>query len=293
MTPTVRQALAQSGLVPVDAKVLLAHVLGRNRAWLAAHEPDPLTREQADEFAALVRRRVAGEPVAYLTGRREFWGLTLVVSPDVLIPRPETETLVEFALSKLPSDRPARVLDLGTGSGAIALALAHDRPRAEVLATDRSEAALAVARSNALRLDLRNVSFCAADWYSGVPASSWDLIVSNPPYIGAVDPHLREGDLRYEPGAALSPGVDGHSALRTIVAGARQRLVKGGWLAVEHGHDQSQAVQALFRDAGFAGVVALRDLAGILRVAAGHEPPQDAQRVLDPPRGKGAKPTPF
>jgi release factor glutamine methyltransferase len=273
MTPTVRQALAQCCLAPIDAKVLLAHVLACNRAWLAAHELDPLTREQADAFAALVRRRVAGEPVAYLTGRREFWGLDLSVSPDVLIPRPETETLVEFALSKLPGDRPARVLDLGTGSGAIALALAHDRPRAEVLATDRSEAALAVARDNALRLDIRNVSFAVADWYAGVPASSWDLIVSNPPYIGVVDPHLQEGDLRYEPVAALSPGVDGHSALRIIVAGARQRLVKGGWLAVEHGYDQSQAVQALLRDAGLTGVVALRDLAGILRVAAGHQPP--------------------
>ena len=270
MTQTVRQVLALSSLVPVDAKVLLAHALGCNRAWLAAHEQDPLTKEQADAFGALVRRRVAGEPVAYLTGTREFWGLDLNVTPDVLIPRPETETLVEFALTKLPPDRNVRVLDLGTGSGAIALALAHDRPNAQVTATDRSEEALAVACANASRLELPNVALVAADWYEGVPSGTWDLIASNPPYIGAVDPHLQEGDLRFEPVAALSPGVDGHSALRIIVGGACERLASGGWLVVEHGYDQSEAVQLLFRDAGFAEVAALRDLAGIHRVVAGH-----------------------
>ncbi len=272
MTLTVRQALAQSSLVPLDAKVLLAHVLDCNRAWLAAHEQDPLTRAQSDAFAMLVRRRIAGEPVAYLTGTREFWGLQLHVTPDVLIPRPETETLVEFALTTFPSDRPLRALDLGTGSGAIALALAHERPNAAVLATDNSEAALAVARANASRLGLRNIEFEIADWYAGVPAHSWDLIASNPPYIGAVDPHLQEGDLRYEPVAALSPGVDGHSALRMIVGGARERLAPEGWLMVEHGYDQSQAVQELFLAAGLSQVTSLRDLAGIHRVVAGRSP---------------------
>jgi len=269
MTPTVRQALAQSGLVPVDAKALLARVLGRNRAWLAAHETDALTQDEASEFLALCNRRRAGEPVAYLTGSREFWGLMLSVTPDVLIPRPETETLVEFALSKLPGDRAVRVLDLGTGSGAIALALAHDRPNAAVTATDRSEAALSVARDNARRLELSNVAFAAADWYEGVPPGPWDMIASNPPYIGAVDPHLQEGDLRFEPVAALSPGADGHAALRAIIGGARERMSPGGWLVVEHGHDQSDAVRALFRDAGFSDITALRDLAGIPRVVAG------------------------
>jgi release factor glutamine methyltransferase len=269
MSLTVRQALAQSGLVPVDAKVLLAYVLGRNRAWLAAHEMEPLTQTQSDAFAALARRRRDGEPVAYLTGTREFWGLALAVTPDVLIPRPETEALVEFALSKLPRDRPLRVLDLGTGSGAIALAVAHDRPNAEVVATDRSDAALAVARDNARRLDLRNVAFVAADWYAGIPPGTFDLIASNPPYVGAVDPHLAEGDLRHEPVAALSPGVDGHAALAIIIGGARDRLSPGGWFVVEHGYDQSDAVQALFRDAGFSEVVATRDIAGIPRVVAG------------------------
>ena len=269
MTPTVRQALAQCGLAPVDAKALLTRVLDCNRAWLAAHPMDALTQAQANAFAELAQRRRAGEPVAYLTGTREFWGLDLTVTPDVLIPRPETETLVEFALSKLPRDCPLRVLDLGTGSGAIALALAHDRPQADVLATDRSDAALTIARSNAQRLKLTNVAFAAADWYAGIPPESFDLIASNPPYIGAVDPHLKEGDLRFEPVPALSPGTDGHAALRTIIGGARERLAPGGWLVVEHGYDQSDVVQALFRVAGFAEVMALRDLSGISRVVAG------------------------
>ena len=268
MTLTVRQALAQSGLVPVDARVLLAHVLGCNRAWLAVHEADPLPPIDAEAFLALAGRRRNGEPVAYLTGTREFWGLLLAVTPDVLIPRPETEALVEFALAKLPRDRAVRVLDLGTGSGAIALALAHDRPQSSIVATDRSDAALGVARDNAHRLGFPNVSFVSADWYAGVPAGPWDLIASNPPYVGATDPHLQEGDLRFEPVAALSPGVDGHSALRIIVGGARERLSQGGWLVVEHGYDQSNAVQALFREGGFSNVVVTRDLAGIPRVVA-------------------------
>jgi release factor glutamine methyltransferase len=269
VTPTVRQALARSGLVPVDARVLLSHVLQRDRAWLAAHSEDPLTREEAAAFLALVRRRHDGEPVAYLAGTREFWGLSLAVTPDVLIPRPETEVLVEFALSQLPAERPSRVLDLGTGSGAIALALAHERPNATVVGTDRSAAALEVARSNAVRLQLRNVEFVVADWYRGVPPGPWDLIASNPPYIVAGDPHLREGDLRFEPAAALTPGADGLAALREIAGGARDRLVPGGWLVVEHGHDQSADVQQLFRAAGFADLAVLRDLAGIHRVVAG------------------------
>jgi release factor glutamine methyltransferase len=269
VTPTVRQALAQSGLVPVDARALLAHVLDRNRAWLAAHESDPLTREQAQAFEALCRRRRDGEPIAYLTGTREFWGLPLRVTPDVLIPRPETETLVQCALDHLPRDRTLRVLDLGTGSGAIALAIAHDRPRAAVVATDKSDAALGLARENARRLQLSNVAFVAADWYAGVPEGPFDLIASNPPYIGAGDAHLAEGDLRFEPVAALSPGGDGGSALRIIVDGSHAHLVHGGWLVVEHGHDQADAVKDLFRAAGFSAIVSLRDLAGIPRVVAG------------------------
>jgi release factor glutamine methyltransferase len=269
---TVRAALAQSGLVPVDAQVLLAHVLGVNRAWLIAHAADALDAAAAAAFMALAKRRRDGEPVAYLTGTREFWGLALAVTPAVLIPRPETETLVELALARLPADRPVAVLDLGTGSGALALAIAHERPHAQVIATDVSPDALAVAEGNARRLGLGNVAFLHSDWYAAVPAGPFDAIVSNPPYVAAGDPHLATGDLRFEPAGALCPGGDGLGALRTIIAGARERLVPGGTLAVEHGHDQSAAVQALFADAGFDGIVLARDLAGIPRVVAGRAP---------------------
>ena len=266
---TVRQALVQSGLIPVDAQVLLAHTLGCARAWLVAHADDPVPRQQADVFFALAKRRREGEPVAYLTGAREFWGLSLRVTPDVLIPRPETETLVELALEWLPRDGAPRVLDLGTGSGAIALALAKERPRARVVATDASTDALAVARGNAERLGIANVAFAESDWFDTVGDGPWDMIVSNPPYVAARDPHLAEGDLRFEPAAALAAGVDGLSALRTIVAGAPARLAAGGALVVEHGYDQSEAVHVLFRDAGFERIVARRDLSGIPRVVAG------------------------
>jgi len=273
MTPaTVRQALAQSSLVPVDGQVLLAHVLGRDRAWLIAHAGDPLSREDADRFFALARRRREGEPVAYLTGWREFWGLRLAVDPSVLIPRPETETLVEVALARLPADRALRVLDLGTGSGAIALAIASERPLAQVVATDRSPAALAIAGANAQRLGIVNVAFAQGDWYEVLPpeaSDGFDLIASNPPYVVAGDAHLREGDLPFEPIGALVAGDDGLAALRLIVAGAPGRLASGGWLAVEHGYDQSNAVQRLFADAGFQNIVPARDLAGIPRVVAG------------------------
>lgn len=269
MTPTVRQALAQSGLVPVDAQVLLAHAVGRDRAWLVAHRDDSLTRAQAEAFFALAKRRRAGEPVAYLTGTREFWGLPLAVTPAVLIPRPETETLVELALEWLPRDGAPRVLDLGTGSGAIALAIAKERPNARVVAADASADALAVALDNRARLGLRNVEFVESDWYAELGDANFDLIVSNPPYIAARDPHLAEGDLRFEPAAALAAGVDGLSALRTIVAGAPARLAPGGALVVEHGYDQSERVQGLLREAGFTGIVARRDLAVIPRVAGG------------------------
>jgi release factor glutamine methyltransferase len=266
---TVGAALLQSGLVPVDAQVLMRHVLGVDRAWLVAHDRDPITPEQARAFHALARRRHDGEPVAYLTGRREFHGLDLAITPAVLIPRPETETLVDAVLARLPVDRPLRVLDLGTGSGAIALAIAHARPRADVVATDVSEQALAVACANAQAHGLGNVSFVHSDWYAALDSPPFDAIASNPPYVDRADPHLAHGDVRFEPRLALTPNGDALAALRTIVFGASQRLVPGGWLAVEHGYDQSVAVLALFGTAGFERIQPLRDLAGIERVAVG------------------------
>jgi len=272
MAPTIRGAIEASGLVPVDARVLLGHVLGRDRAWLVAHAAEPLSRAEADAFFALAKRRREGEPVAYLVGRREFWWLDLVVSPAVLIPRPETETLVEVALARLPADRPVRVLDLGTGSGAIALAIAKERPLAEVTATDVSGEALDVARGNAARLGLGDVAFACADWYAGAPDGPYDAIVANPPYIDPADPHLAEGDLRFEPRGALTTGSTGLSSLAAIVAGAPARLAPGGLLAVEHGFDQSEAVCGLFDDAGFVTIETFRDLAGLWRVVAGRSP---------------------
>ena len=267
---TVRQALAQAGVAPIDAQVLLAHVLRADRAWLIAHATDPLAHSQAEQFFSLARQRRDGEPVAYLTGWREFRGLSLAVDRSVLIPRPETETLVECALRRLPADRPLRVLDLGTGSGAIALAIAQERPRTEVLATDRSAAALVVARKNAERMKLANVRWLQSDWYAELPAEGarFELIASNPPYIADGDEHLREGDVRFEPRAALCAGADGLDALRIIIGGARERLVEGGALVVEHGHDQAGAVRDLMLGAGLSSVESLRDLAGIPRVAA-------------------------
>ncbi len=272
-TQSIASALAQSGLVPLDAQVVLAHVLAKDRAWLVAHADDPLTREQEAAFFALAKRRRDGEPVAYLTGVREFWGLSLRVSPAVLIPRPETESLVELALLRMPVDRDSRVLDLGTGSGAIALALARERPRANVLATDVSIEALAVAQENARRLGIANVELARADWFADLPAAwrdtAFDLIASNPPYVAVDDPHLREGDVRFEPAAALASGVDGLAAIRRIVEDARAHLVAGGTLVIEHGFDQSERVRELFSAAGFGEIVVARDLAGIPRVVAG------------------------
>jgi release factor glutamine methyltransferase len=270
---TVRRALAQAGLVPLDAQVLLAQVLGRDRAWLVAHDDAVLSAEQSAAYFALARRRRDGEPIAYLTGVREFWGLPFVVSPAVLIPRPETETLVELALARLAEDRDVGVLDLGTGSGAIAIAIAHERPRARVLAADASAEALDLARENARRLGAANVEFVRSDWYADLPhdwpGAPYALIASNPPYVAAGDPHLGEGDLRFEPLGALSPGGDGLAAIRTIVGGARERLAPGGTLVVEHGYDQAERVRALFGAAGLSEIVSVRDLAGIPRIVAG------------------------
>lgn len=260
-------AAAALGLERLDAQLLLLHVLGRpasDRAWLLAHDTDALPAGAQEAFVQLSQRRAAGEPVAYLTGAREFFGLTLAVDARVLVPRPDTETLVEWSLDVLAGRDAPAVVDLGTGSGAIALALQSVRPDARVEAVDRSADALAVARANAHRLGLP-VRFRQASWLEG--AGRYDLIVSNPPYVAADDPHLPA--LRHEPREALAAGPDGLDDLRRIVAHAPAHLVPGGWLLLEHGWHQAEAVRGLLAAAGFGEVGSRADLAGILRCSGG------------------------
>ncbi|MGN6519443.1 MAG: peptide chain release factor N(5)-glutamine methyltransferase [Dokdonella sp.] len=256
-----------------EAELLLAHVLGRTRAWLFAWPEHEAGAEQADAFERLVEARCAGAPVAYLLGRRGFWSFDLAVSPAVLIPRPETELLVELALERVPAGEDCALADLGTGSGAIALALAHERPHARVVATDASAAALAVAHTNAQRLGIGNVRFVHGDWYAPLDASRFALVVSNPPYIAADDPHLARGDLRHEPLSALASGHDGLDAIRAIVADAPAHLLPQGWLLIEHGFEQGEAVRALFAQRGFTEVHSVRDVAGHERVTLGRRGP--------------------
>jgi len=260
---------ARKRIDAVDAEFLLVHVLGKSRSWLFAHRDDLAPETCVAPFRSLVDRRAAGEPVAYLTGQRGFWRFDLAVSPATLIPRPETELLVELAVERLPVDRPLRIADLGTGSGAIALALAFERPHAHVVATDASAAALDVARANAAALQLRNVEFREGDWLSPLAGERFDLIASNPPYIALGDPHLGEGDLRFEPASALSSGADGLDALRAITGRAPAHLGDDGWLLVEHGWDQGAAVRGLFAAVGFIEVETARDLEGRDRVTLG------------------------
>ncbi|WP_062352634.1 peptide chain release factor N(5)-glutamine methyltransferase [Pseudoxanthomonas mexicana] len=252
-----------------EAEHLLLHVLERDRAWLFAHGDDPLLEREASAFDALLTRRAAGEPLAYLLGRRGFWTLDLQVSPATLIPRPETERLVELALERLPDDRPLRIADLGTGSGAIALALASERPLVQVVATDVSEEALHIAQANAGANRIANVVFCHGSWLAPLAGERFDLIASNPPYIADGDPHLGKGDLRFEPPTALSSGADGLDAIREIVALAPSHLVPGGWLLLEHGWDQGEAIRALLIAADFVDVATETDLEQRDRVTLG------------------------
>lgn len=253
----------------LDAEVLLAACLGRPRSYLHTWPERRVSMEQLARFRALLERRAYGEPVAYLTGRREFWSLPLTVTPDTLIPRPETETLVALALEKIAPDAALRIADLGTGSGAIALAVASERPRCELIATDSSVPALMVARHNARRLALGNVYFLAGSWCAPLDGPLFDLILSNPPYIAVHDPHLEQGDVRFEPHAALRAGAEGLDALRVIIACAAAHLKAGGWLLVEHGYDQRETVMQLFHAAGLRDVVDHADEAGLSRVTLG------------------------
>ena len=256
----------------LDTELLLCHVLGKPRSHLMAWPDAELTADDERDFLALVERRAAGEPVAHLLGEREFWSLPLKVTADTLIPRPDTELLVELALERLPRRPGIRMADLGTGTGAIALALASERPAAQVVATDISDRALAVARENARRLDLANVEFRQGAWLAPLADEAFDLIVTNPPYIPEDDHHLGEGDVRFEPRVALTAGPDGLAAIRLIAAEALPHLQPGGWLILEHGHDQGESVPNILEQAGFVDVSDIPDLAGNPRACVGRRP---------------------
>ncbi|MGA9666686.1 MAG: peptide chain release factor N(5)-glutamine methyltransferase [Gallionella sp.] len=283
----------EPGSARIEVQCLLQAVLKVNRAHLLAHPEQQLDAAQYARYIALLERRSGGEPIAYLLGEREFYGLTFKVTPATLIPRPETELLVDEALRRVPSPpagfaplaalspqareggrqagrgKGCRVLDLGTGGGAIALSIAHARRDSEVVAVDMSAAALEVAQINAQRLGLANVRFLKSDWFSALHGEHFDIIVANPPYIVAGDAHLAQGDVRFEPVTALASGTDGLDDIRRIAAQAKQHLNANGWLLLEHGYDQAAQVRALLRQAGFAEVYSARDLAGIARVSGG------------------------
>ena len=252
----------------LDAELLLCEAAGTTRAWLIAWPERTLQPAQHARFLQLVERRAGGEPIAYILGRREFWGLELTVSPETLIPRPDTELLVECTLQALPAHRPIVCADLGTGSGAIAAALAHERPDWTLIAVERSAGAAAIAAGNARRLQLRQLFVMRADWMNAIAPGSLDAIVSNPPYVRDDDPHLQRGDLRFEPRTALAAGESGLDAIRMITTQATYRLRPGGWLAIEHGWDQGGPVRRLLRQAGFQNVTTHRDLAGHERVTS-------------------------
>ncbi len=250
----------------LDAEVLVMHVCAFERSHLITHRHIAVTDDQRRQLDALMARRQRGEPIAYLTGTREFWSMELHVSPHTLIPRPETELLVEKALGRIPPEADWTIADLGTGCGAIALALAKERPRCRVIATDISPEALEVARLNANKFCLTNVEFREGDWLTALAGDRLDVIVSNPPYIRADDPHLAQGDVRFEPRQALIAGADGMDAIRHLARHAPQSLTPGGWILFEHGSDQADAVGGLLRQHGYRDIVCHRDLGGHDRI---------------------------
>ena len=262
---------ARAQISGAEARLLMRHALNRSHAWLIAHNDEAMTAQEAQRFAELLARRGEGEPVAYLLGCREFYGRSFAVTPEVLIPRPETELLVDLGLAKLGNQTAAKILDLGTGSGCVAITLALQLPAAAVTAVDLSPAAVSLTRRNADLLGA-TVRVIESDWCAALPAERFALIVANPPYVAERDPHLGEGDLRFEPPLALSSGADGLAAIRTIVLQAPHHLSAGGWLFIEHGYDQAVAVAALLAAAGLCDIEQHPDLAGILRVSGGRLP---------------------
>ena len=296
---TYAATLLKTEEAALEVQLLLQHVLNVNRAWLIAHENDFLQANNHAGFEVLLKRRLNGEPIAYILGYREFYGFKLKVTPDTLIPRADTETLVEAALARIPTQSPNRpslrakrsnletknsdeiasspsssqrqtsVLDLGTGTGAIALAMAKHRPQALVTAVDASEKALSVAQENAKTLGIANIHFINSDWFGVLSGQRFDMIVSNPPYIETNDTHLKQGDLRFEPISALASGMDGLDDIREIIDSAALHLNRHGWLLLEHGYNQAETVAKLFMHAGFADISHALDLAGIQRVTLG------------------------
>jgi len=277
MTNTVQQILqsakqqldTSSDSSSADAEILLCHVLECDRAYLYTWPEKKPGQNQLDRFQALLQRRLQGEPVAYLIGQRSFWDFKLSVSSATLIPRPETELLVEQALIHIPENSHGRVLDLGTGTGAIALAIAHERPACQVIAVERSESARLMAEKNISQYSQGNVQLQAGDWFSALEQQTFDVIVSNPPYIAEQDPHLQQGDVCHEPRTALSAGIDGLDDIRHIIAQAGSYLGPNGWLLIEHGYDQAEAVKHLFLKHGFTEVSHANDLSGHPRISSG------------------------
>ncbi len=254
----------------LETHILLGRALCKPRAYLLAHRDDPIDPTTLADFNALIERRLGGEPIAYILGEREFFGFTLRVTPAVLIPRPDTELLVELALALIPEQAACEVLDLGTGSGAVAIAIAKQRLKARITAIDQSAEALAVARDNAQRLGASNVHFLQGDWFAPLPPDArFDVIVGNPPYIAEGDAHLAQGDLRFEPKAALASGADGLDAIRAIAGRVAQHLTPQGWLLLEHGFEQGHACRKVLAEHGLQEVSSHRDLAGLERVTAG------------------------
>src|SRR5690606_741382 len=266
---TIESLTRTSGLPPLETRMLIGRTLGVSRSWMIAHDRDPLSDEQVVQIRALIERRLSGEPMAYIMGEREFMGLTFETSAAARIPRPETELLVETASDYVREHRRANVLDLGTGTGVIAVSIARFCPGALVLATDKSPDALALARRNAQKHRTTHVRFLESDWFDGIPQQAFDLIVSNPPYIRRHDPHLQQGDLRFEPPMALTDYSDGFAAIRRIIAGARAYLVNGGWMWIEHGWDQAEHVRYMLAKVGFKNIESRNDLSGIERISGG------------------------
>jgi release factor glutamine methyltransferase len=269
LTAATKRLEQTSTSARIDAESLLCHTLKCNTAHLAAWPEKILNTDQTQQFNQLIAERESGTPISYLTGQREFWSLELGVSPVTLIPRPETETLVEFVLEQFDAKKEMRLVDLGTGSGAIALAIAHERPDWKVTATDISEDALAVAQQNAEKHHIKNIEFKSSHWFDALKGQTFDIIISNPPYIAQDDPHLSSGDVRFEPASALSSGVTGMDDIEIITSTAAHYLKDNGWLILEHGYDQKKQVFDCFKSAGFEDILQKSDLSNQPRMTAG------------------------